>query len=273
MFRKFIGIDWSGDARGGRRKIAIAQMMSGEELAKLIAGSDRWSRDQVKDWLLQALKFEEECPCLVGLDFGFGYPLGAAKTVFGAKSWLELPFVIRELLSKHLTAKSAIISLNEKFNGHEPFRTAHANRTTFYARNRISRFRISELFAPGSLSVWDDVKGAQVALSTFTGLSALADLIEARERKQINFKVFPFEKISEGDNVLAEVYPALFPSRTYPKSHSGDALKIAHWMSEEDKNGTINSFLSIPQATIYGQRLIDAAHEEGWILGVRIASD
>lgn len=272
-FARFVGIDWSGDARGGRGSIAVAQT-NFDGVPALVPSCQRWSRTKATEWLIENLKIPKgEYGTLVGFDFGFGYPAGAAKTVFDVETWIDLPFAVRELLKRYGTARNTATKINDsKFERDGPFRLGHEDRRfRFYLRNGISRFRITELFAPGALSVWDVLQGAQVALSTLTGLSALADLIEARGRNLIQFKIFPFEYISIGDNVLAEIYPSLAPRYEYPKGHSGDALRITRWMQEEADQRGAERLIKLPSPKLpYGQQVADVVREEGWILGVTI---
>jgi hypothetical protein len=125
------------------------------------------------------------------------------------------------------------------------------------------------LFAPSAISQWDVLEGAQIALSTLTGLAALANLLEVRQAKQIEFRVFPFEAIERDSNVVVEVYPALFPITEHPNPQARDALRIVQWMKAKCLDESIRCRLSIPKAAcIYGRSSKDAIREEGWILGV-----
>jgi hypothetical protein len=83
-FRKIFGVDWSGRGRDdeSNRNLAVA------------AWSDSWCRQrrtrlELENWLAEILRPGSPA-ALIGLDFGFGYPRGAAEVVFNADSWQSL---------------------------------------------------------------------------------------------------------------------------------------------------------------------------------------
>jgi precorrin-8X/cobalt-precorrin-8 methylmutase len=267
-FERYIGIDWSGAAQV-RDGIAVAQMCRADEQPQNVFRDFRWSRESVMDWLVAEL-LPGKKRTFVGLDFCFGYPAGAAKKVFDADRWSELPFKMRRLIDKRTARETAEHINAEKFVGLGPFRIGHAARNyDFYLRHGIGRYRHTELFAPGALSAWDVLQGAQVALSTITGIAALATLIEARNERRAAFSIYPFEDIGERDHVIAEVYPGLATSNDYhyPRGHAGDALRVAEWVRRADLEGRLLNIPSWPDAPANIKALIK---EEGWIAGLAL---
>lgn len=265
-FERYIGIDWSGAAQV-RDGIAVAQLCQTDERPESLSRDFGWSRESVMDWLVAEL-LPDKKRTFVGLDFCFGYPAGAAKKVFDADRWSDLPFKMRDLIGKR-TARQTSEHINaEKFNGFGPFRIGHAARNyDFYLRHGIGRYRHTELFAPGALSAWDVLQGAQVALSTITGIAALATLIEARTRGSAAFSIYPFEDVSEDDHVIAEVYPGLAPRNSYSPGHIGDALRVTEWVRRADSERRLLNIPSWPNAPANIEALIK---EEGWIAGLTL---
>lgn len=271
-----VGVDWSGSgSEDSKSDLAVAKWRRGEAIPKIINGPEgkRWSRMQLTAWLAETLR-PGESTALVGLDFGFGYPRGAAHNIFGTVDWCTLTRRMTELIEYHGTARGVAHSINEDpyFEGHGPFRIEDRNDLRYYVDHGIAYYRMTELFAPQAISQWYLGKGAAVGFSTITGLAALGRLIRLREQGLIDFRVFPFEQITSATHLLVEMYPAILPEAQVKSgnNHERDALRIVGWLHSISGPGDIMQNVKIPD--IPGRRAEEVANyaqEEGWIVGVQ----
>src|SRR5690349_1466353 len=69
-FEHFAAIDWSGAAGERQAGIAVALCDAAGGAPRLARPGHRWSRQEVLDWLLEAMPAET----LVGLDLGIALP-------------------------------------------------------------------------------------------------------------------------------------------------------------------------------------------------------
>jgi hypothetical protein len=68
----------------------------------------RRTRLDLENWLAGILRPGSPA-ALIGLDFGFGYPRGAAKVVFDADSWQSLYEQMAKLMEHHGKARKVAI--------------------------------------------------------------------------------------------------------------------------------------------------------------------
>lgn len=267
-FDRAVGVDWSGAGTNSttNRGLAVAEAKQG--LVHTVQwATERKSRDRLIAWMVAALRPDEQ-RTLIGLDFAFGYPFGAMKAVFGASTWREMTDRLRHSLLKFGSASAVAAAINDdpRFRGHGPFRF-NANRTDFrfYLDTRIAYYRLVESYVPQAISQWYLGSGATVGYSTITGLAALAELLDRRDCGKCNFRVFPFEPISDDAHVICEVYPAIWQhvEGGFASDHERDALRAANGLAAADAAALIipPNLLALPQAEARIQ-------EEGWVSGV-----
>jgi hypothetical protein len=227
------------------------------------------SRAELIAWLGERLQVEQPVT-LIGFDFAFGFPAGAMRTVFDAGDWRELAERMRGLLDAHGQAVSVAMALNKKpaFRGHGPFRMGR-DRTNFrfYVENGVPYYRVVETYVPQAISQWYLGAGTTVGYSTITGIAALGDLLDQRDRGKCNFRVVPFEDIEPNVHVLTEVYPAIWPMPTEPPAnkHETDALKTVTGLA-----GIQCEQLGVPCfVEAHSPNALQRVRtEEGWMAGV-----
>lgn len=284
MFERYISVDWSGagteDQRGDLR-VVQAFRRNGE--ATIVPppwpGVLNWTRGECKRYLAEALR-EGQPRCLVAMDFGFGYPWGAAVSIFGAGGWRAMLGTLAGNYAEEGTARSTAEKINtfECFGGHGPYRF-DSDRTDFrfYLDHGISYYRLAEIAVPQAISQWYLGAGGTVGFSSITGMSALHHLMELRERGEADFSVWPQEgSVPEaGKHVLAESYPAIYPEPSdyggCRDEHCRDAWKALRWMVEQDEEGTLEDHFELaprPFGRAEGVGFEDQVRFEGWILGV-----
>lgn len=258
MFYRQIGVDWSGGGRSNesQRGLAVAICEDGKAVRKADWFSKRRSRDELVAYLIRELA-PSRPRTVVGMDFCFGLPAGAGKLIFGAEDWHATCAGMASLMDEHETARAAALSINARpeFGGHGPYRfDENRNDFRFYLDHGVRYYREVETFVPQALSPWYVGSGAAVGFSTITGMAAIAELLQARYRKECDFRIWPFEEGDDACHVLAEVYPAIWPHPVaeHASNDERDAAKIVQGL----------------QGCNFRRPDFKSVGEEGWILGV-----
>lgn len=274
MFERFIGIDWSGSGRCGASNSGLAIAEGGSEGPPPARPTSRVSRIAVTDWLVAQLG-PDTPRTVVGLDFAFGFPVGAHKLMYGTSCWNDFALSVSGDLScdgrqsSGTPARDLAYKINEKFEGAGPFRDNETRSDfRFYVEHGVPYFRMTENCVPQAISPWYIGSGATVALSTLTGIAALGRLLKKRAEGVCRFRVFPFEEIDPRSHLIVEVYPAIWadPRRDEGKNeHVRDAKRIVRGLrglTERDLQ------LPAPDLTPWAVCPRCRVREEGWIVGV-----
>lgn len=269
MFERWVGIDWSGAAtRSERVNLAVARGDSRElelELVHPPSAKRKWTRNEALDFLFELLKHPE--PHLIGVDAAFGFPAGFARAWIGVEDWTAMVKEFGRLEREHGRARDVAAAINGQFEG-GPFRFNESrNDRRFYLAHDVAYFRQTDLLTPQCLSAFYMGSGAAVGFHTITFLACLSELIEARERREVDFQVWPFEGGLRGVHTFAEVYPALLEAPDGTGELSGDerdAMKIVHFLREGHYVFEIQSF---NMGRHLDFRLEEQIASEGWILG------
>ncbi|MEP3227371.1 MAG: hypothetical protein ABJO01_15445 [Parasphingorhabdus sp.] len=287
QFTEFTCIDWSGAKT--ERPIGIAAATIGMEGPPALIDKDpRWSREDIRDWLIALA--HKKSDMLVGFDLSMALPYLDRDCYF--PEWSESPANARQLWQ-----------LVESLSVNDP----HLNILSFLdhpqARRhfRHSRDDLGDLFSGGSgrlrvveehqritgqtnsTSCFNLVGAAQVGKSSLTGMRMLHQLNDS-------IPIWPFDPIPESGPMIVEIYTtiaALAAGMPKGKSkirdrvglehalrklntplpgelsryddHSADAIITAAWM----KTASIAPRLWQPP------RLTDEiAEKEGWTFGV-----
>lgn len=257
MFKKFIGIDYSGaetptSSLKGLRVYAAERTTAPIEVPPPPGPRWYWTRRGIAEWLREGLA--EWGPTLVGIDHAFSFPLQYFKAHELDRSW-------RTFL--------------DDFVAHWPTDDDHTY-VDFVrdgvcgdggARSGSSRWRrLTEKRAGAAKSVFHfDVPGS-VAKSTHAGLPWLRYL-RMHGGDRVHFWPFDGWTVPVGSSVVAEVYPALW-SRGFPRENrtgdQHDAWSVAEWMRRADISGSLEACFHPPMSA--AERAV--ASIEGWILGV-----
>jgi hypothetical protein len=284
-FERYVSIDWSGASTEDRRgDLRVVQATEDEPGGVVVApparrrGVRSWTRAECRAWLVEALR--EEMPrCIVAMDFGFGYPMGADRAMFEVSGWRAHVRSIAETYKRSGSARSAAQEINAspRFAGHGPYRFDE-NRTDriFYQVHGVSYYRLVETAIPQAISQWYLGSGGTVGFHTITGLFTLDELIGLRQRGVVDFVVWPQEGITptKDKHVLAESYPAIYPQTQDREEshdeHTRDAWRVLQWLLAEDEAGTLMNHFGIealPFGRAEGASFQDQVRFEGWILG------
>jgi hypothetical protein len=271
-FKRIFGVDWSGAGRDDEcnRSLAVAVWSETDMVAKIDYSwrRQRSTRLEFQEWLIEVLR-PKNPPALIGLDFGFGYPRGASRILFGSEAWKCVREQMATLMAQHDTARAVALEINRPYGKNGPFRDKDRSNFHFYLSNGVPYLRLVEQFVPQAISQWYMGSGATVALSSITGMALLGRLLRLRHKGECKFRVFPFENIELELHAIVEIYPALYPLPTgyvWQSQHERDAVRAATHLvklSDHPSGLMLPTVPGIEDATLH-----QYAREEGWIAGV-----
>ena len=285
MFERIISIDWSGagsENDGVDLRVALWENGSEPVLVDRRVGQRvfiSWTRTECRSWL--AARLAENRRTLVAMDFGFGLPWGADRKVFKVQGWRAMICQIAKCYGQHVTARAMAQAINEeeRFDGHGPYRFNDTRSDyRFYVDNGVAYYRLTELAAPQAISQWYLGSGGVVGFHSITGMAAIAQLIDLREKSELDFQVWPQEgeQLDGGKHVLVESYPAICPRRyddgQCRDDHQRDAWKVLQYLVTANQNGHIGDWFTIaeqPFGRIENVEFHDQIGFEGWIFGLR----
>jgi hypothetical protein len=255
-FDRYIGIDYSGaqtplSSLKGLRVYMADRNGPPTEAPPPPSPRRYWTRREIAEWLVERLS--EKQPTLVGIDHGFSFPLRYFDKCSLPHDW---PAFLDDF-QRHWPTDDPYLYVDFIRHGH------HGNGA---ARCGNSRWRRATEVRAGAKSVFHfDVPGS-VAKSTHAGLPWLRYI--RLNVPSAHFWPFDGWDVPAGRSVVAEVYPSLC-SRSFARGdrneHQHDAFSVAEWMRRSDLDGTLADFLA--PALAPAER--EAAHIEGWILGIQ----
>lgn len=205
-FSQFACVDWSGANTERPSGIAVG-LIDQEGPPTLLSPKPRWSREDVRDWLLNLSSSNEDI--LVGFDLSMGLPFLDKETFF--PEWKDSPKTAKSLWK--LVDK---ICENDPFLGASSFLKHNQARRHF----RHSKRDIGDLFEGGvgrlrvvehhqrqtkqgnSASCFNLIGAAQVGKSSLTGMRMLHQLNSL-------IPVWPFDPLPDNGPVIVEIYTAI----------------------------------------------------------------
>ncbi|SNS40963.1 hypothetical protein SAMN06295912_10615 [Sphingomonas laterariae] len=202
-FARFACIDWSGAAGERQKGIAIAACPTGDAAPQLVGTPGRWSRVDVRDWLLALA--DEGADMLIGMDFSGSFPFADAGAFF--PGWASSPADARALWALVDTIASAEPHLAaNSFVDHAdaaPHFRRHGGREGHAFGGGTGRMRIVESrTAATPASCFNLVGAKQVGKASLTGMRLLRQL-DGR------IPVWPFDPVPASGPVLVEIYTGI----------------------------------------------------------------
>lgn len=257
MFRRYIGIDYSGASTPtarlkGLRVYRAVGTGPALEVLPPEAGKKCWSRRGIAEWLVGQLR--EHPATIVGIDHGFSFPQPYFDAHRLPPDWPRF----LEDFQRHWPTDGDEVRVDSVREGELGDGAARSGNTRWR--------RLTERRAGGAKSVFHfDVQGS-VAKSTHSGLPWLLHL---RRSLGAGLHFWPFDgwQPAAGCSVIAEIYPSLWRARYPAPELTGDqqdAFAVASWLRDTDQALTLPSYLA-PRLSPDEQAL---ALMEGWILGV-----
>ncbi len=282
-FTHFLAIDWSGAKTARQSGIALALCGAGNDAPQLVRPGHRWSRAEVRDFLISDLPSDT----LVGLDLSPGLPFADCQAFF--PGWEQSPPTARQLwhmvdelsADDHLAA-GGFISLPDVWRH---FRHGKGACGDLFAPGK-GRLRVTEdrqrTMQLSPSSCFNLVGAAQVGKSSLTGMRMLHQLSG-------RVPVWPFDPLPARGSLIVEIYTSLaaraanippgrskmldakaldtalkafgvdghVPIAKYT-DHATDAILTSAWM----RTAAERSELWTPD------RLDDVRDTEGWTFGV-----
>ena len=287
-FTHFAAIDWSGAASERLKGIAVALCDVGSSPPQIIRPGHRWSRAEVRDWLLA----EMPANTLAGFDLGISLPFADAGAFF--PGWPDSPRDARALWRQIETICAddphlSVTSFVDHVEGSRYFRRHGGRRGDRFGEAKRGRFRRTELAQEAAgcrpYSNLNLVGAAQVGKSSLTGMR----LLHAIDGQ---LPIWPFDPVPDNGSLVVEIYTTVAavaagrtPGRSKMRSvaalndalihqnigsqpvagdgavddHTSDALLTAAWLRAVAGDPDLWS----PQG------LDEVRQTEGWTFGVR----
>ena len=277
LFDRFIAVDWSAAnaPRLGANAIWIAE--TGRSSCNL--PTRHAAMTHLRTRLRAALAAGERL--LVGCDFSFGFPLGAAERLAGSADWRALWARLAAAIIDGPDNRSNRFDVASAFNvrlgqplfcGHPVGRSypALAPRRTPAAYAEIAEKRLAERLTRAAQPVWKLMGAGSVGSQTLLGIAHLEALRQDAELGPA-IAVWPFETGFTGPFVrpitLCEIYPSMFPlaADTEPRDRAQVEAVVAGFaaLNRADALGALLAPPLLDSATTNG-----LLSEEGWIAGV-----
>jgi precorrin-8X/cobalt-precorrin-8 methylmutase len=278
LFDRYIAVDWSAanTPRTGKDSIWIADSAA----VSLNPSTRHEAMAVLVDSLLAARAAGERV--MLGFDFAFGYPRGAAEAIAGEADW--------RALWAHLAAKvvdnpdnssnrfHVAAAINARlaaphYWGH-PHQHLYDNlgprRPAAYAT--IPERRRAEIVARSAQPVWKLTGAGAVGSQSLLGIARL----EALRQHPVfgpDIAIWPFDtgfaEALDRPIIIVEIYPSLFalddPS-VVPKDR-GQVETCVRRFAALDAAGELGGFLGAPVGLSDVEREI-LVREEGWIAGI-----
>lgn len=247
------------------------------------------TRAEAVDWLVRFLGQEAGAGrrVLVGFDFPFGYPAGAAARICGSDRALDLWEWFTQRVQDgpdNVSNRFAVAEeINAKFDGLGPFwgrpDTADFPAIPTRASDRVgtdhpSEHRLADARAKGAKTVWQLAYAGSVGSQVILGLPALCAL-RAAPALQGQTAVWPLETgltVPDAPIVLAEVYPSLLQKQVQSARHADEVLDraqvrvTAQTLARLDHAGGLAALFAGPEGLSAAER-DQIVREEAWILG------
>jgi hypothetical protein len=227
---------------------------------------------------------------LLGFDFALGFPRGLAAglNLPGDEPWLSVWNQIDRMVTDKADNTNNRFGVASEINrrltgGPFPFwgcpprdalTTLQPKKQRPHGPDDIPEFRHAELAAKGAASVWKLYYNGSVGGQTILGIPVARRLKLARGDR---LKVWPFETgwkalteadLAGVDVVMAEVYPSLI--KTTPAAGEVKDLAqvrgIAEHLARLDEQSRLSALFG-PDKDTAADVVVEAHHEEGWILG------
>jgi len=255
-FDRYIGIDYSGaetpkSSLKGLRVYMADRNGPPAEVRPPPSPRKYWTRGEIADWLVERLS--EKQPTLVGIDHGFSFPLRYFDKYHLPHDW---PAFLDDF-QRYWPTDDQYTYVDFVRDG---------LRDNGAARSGNPRWRRVTEERTGAKSVFHFNVPGSVAKSTHAGLSWLRYI--RLHVPTVHFWPFDGWDVPPGRSVVAEFYPSLWRRGFAQENRNDDqhdAFSVAEWMRRSDLDGTLAGFLA--PALAPAER--EAAHVEGWILGIR----
>lgn len=287
-FDRYIAVDWSAADKpvSDANSIWIGEAVRSPAGIELRPSHNPRTRaaamTMIEGMLLYALSRNERV--MLGFDFVFGYPTGAAVALTGEPGWRALWRRLAELITDDTNNRSnrfeVAASLNQQMAGFGPHYWGHPHGrqydgllktrpVTSYAD--IAEWRITEDWSRGPQPVWKLFGPGSVGSQSLLGIPRL-ERLRTDPRFFDHLSIWPFETGFSLDLsrpiTVVEIYPSLIESipGVEPKDRAQVEAAVVRF-AELDAADMLEDILAAPPGLSDEQRRA-VLSEEGWIAGV-----
>ncbi len=285
LFDRYIAVDWSAESK---RKTGKDSIWIGESHRGIVRSTNAPTRHEAMSdialRLTRAIAAGERV--LIGFDFAFGYPTGAARHLAGYDDWQAIWSLLHTEIEDNELNVSNRFEAAGRINGRLPDGAArywghpwqHRDRYPGLTPRRpdnnhsvVAEKRQVERLSGKAQAVWKLSGAGAVGSQSLVGIPHLQTLRENPELKS-NVAIWPFETAFANDLSKQIVVAEIFPSIIEIAATTGvvrDQLQveaIARLLADADREGALAELLSQPdRQDIEWQSVLS---EEGWIVGV-----
>ena len=287
-FDRYVAVDWSAanSPVTGKDSIWIGEAVHTVSGIELRASRNPRTRSaamaEIELILLDALTRRERV--MLGFDFVFGYPMGAAKALTGERGWRALWWRLAHLVEDGNDNRSNRFEVAGQLNlqlaeaghhywGHPPGREyvglAPTRPASSYAE--VAERRIAEDWSKGPQPVWKLTGAGSVGSQSMLGIPRL-ERLRRDPRFSDHISIWPFETGFEVDLsrpiTIVEIYPSLIaPRRDVTPRDRAQVEACVVRFAELDAAGMLVDILAAPPGLSDRDRE-EILAEEGWIAGV-----
>lgn len=278
LFDRYIAVDWSAAnaPRRGRDSIWIA-----DSLAESLNPSTRHAAMAVLvERLLDARAAGQRV--MLGFDFVFGYPEGAAAAIAGTPSWQALWAHLAGAVVDHPDNSSNRFEVAAAINARlaAPHYWGHPHQHAYHhlaprrpaAYAAIPERRRVEILARTAQPVWKLTGAGAVGSQSMLGIARL-EALRHHPMLGSDIAVWPFEtafdEALDRPVTIVEIYPSLFPlddPSVTPKDRAQVETCVRRF-SALDADGELVDYLAAPAGLSHAERDV-LTREEGWIAGI-----
>jgi len=282
LFDRYIAVDWSANNRPKAGKDSIWIADSATDSVNPLTRHEAMTI--IADRLLVARAANERV--MIGFDFVFGYPQGAAEVITGSADWralwAHLAAAVIDNPDNNSNRFHVAAGINARlaaphYWGHphqHRYDNLNPRRPAAYAT--IPERRRAEILARTAQPVWKLTGAGAVGSQSMLGIARL-EALRHHPALGPDIAIWPFETafadVLDRPITIVEIYPSLFllddPAIT-PKDRAQVETCIRRFAAL-DSVGELRPFLSAPASLSLAERNI-LLREEGWIAGIGHAS-
>ena len=284
LFDRYIAVDWSAanTPKRGKDSIWIGELGPEGRVPSDNPATRHAAMAEISGRLLAARQRGERV--MLGFDFVFGYPRGAAAAIAGGADWQALWRYLAAEVTDTADNSSNRFQLAEAINhrlADGPHFWGHPHQHSYAALHpkrpvaayaTIPERRAAERYIRSAQPVWKLTGVGSVGSQAMLGIARLAAL-RSDPRFADEIAVWPFETGFADDLnkpiIVTEIYPSLFPVTAadgLPRDRAQVEACVVRF-AELDAAGMLVDILAAPPGLSDRDRE-EILAEEGWIAGV-----
>ena len=294
LFNAYVMVDWSAASKPttGADSIWIGVLKRDVRFRFTFESHNPATRKEAEALLGSILddRARHRDRVLLGFDFALGFPRGLAEGLKlpGDQPWLavwnQIDRMVTDKADNTNNRFGVASEINRRLTGgpfpfwgcppRDALTTLQPKRQRAHGPDDIPEFRHAEVAAKGAASVWKLYYNGSVGGQTILGIPVARRLKLARGER---LKVWPFETgwkalteadLAGVDVVMAEVYPSLIKTTPAPGEVKdlAQVRGLAEHLARLDEQSKLGALFG-PDKAAAAEVVVEAQHEEGWILG------